>query len=113
MPLPQTLLARIDPASIQIALAVTRKSRSSPTGSIDNSPCGIFLTSDARLPDVLPRRLADFVSSAGVNKRAAEAARGWSVPCLAARYTPIARYGNHRHNDVNRRYHARRIHRAA
>ena len=36
---------------------------------------GIFLTSDARLPDALRRRLADFVSSAGVNKRAAEAAR--------------------------------------
>jgi hypothetical protein len=75
MLLPEPFLARIDPASIQIALAVTRKSRFSATGSIDNSPCGIFLNSDARPPDALPRRLADFVSSEGVNKRAAEAAR--------------------------------------
>jgi hypothetical protein len=35
MPLPEPFFARIDPASIQIVLAVTRKSHSSATGSID------------------------------------------------------------------------------
>jgi hypothetical protein len=41
-------LARIDPASIQIALAIYPQEPLVSYRSIDNSPCGIFLTSDAR-----------------------------------------------------------------